>query len=149
MGVNEEADEEDSDGDDGASCISGGDGGGDEGPDVTVAASGTTGENGSGGSVSPDFAPEPDIYVQAFSHFSYRNNTRRKTLVCDLQGVETASSVGKDRAGVFELADPVIHYRSKSRSGVYGRTDLGKKGIHRFFETHQYNDACRLLGLSG
>ena len=133
MGVIEEGDEEDSDGDDGASCISGGADYRDEGPEAA--------------SDAPTFVPEPESYVQAFSHFSYRI-TRRKMLVCDLQGVQSASGVGEDRAGVFELTDPVIHYQSKSRSGVYGRTDLGKKGMHRFFETHQCNDVCRLLGLS-
>lgn len=93
------------------------------------------------------FSPKAECYVQAFSHFTYWNS-RRKMLVCDLQGVKSTCP-DKDRAGVFELTDPVIHYRSKSgRSQVYGRTDLGKRGIHSFFETHECNDVCRLLGLS-
>ncbi|CAN0477608.1 unnamed protein product, partial [Hapterophycus canaliculatus] len=91
---------------------------------------------------------EPESYVQAFSHFSYRY-TRRRLLVCDLQGVQSTSAVGQDHQGVFELTDPVIHYRSASgRAQVYGRTDFGKRGIHRFFETHYCNDVCRLLGLA-
>lgn len=93
------------------------------------------------------FSPKAECYVQAFSHFTYWNS-RRKMLVCDLQGVKSSCS-DKDCAGVFELTDPVIHYRSKSgRSQVYGRTDLGKRGIYAFFETHECNDVCRLLGLS-
>ncbi|CAN0550518.1 unnamed protein product, partial [Ectocarpus sp. 12 AP-2014] len=83
---------------------------------------------------------------QAFSHFSYWQ-TRRRMLVCDLQGVLSSSALGEDRAGVFELTDPVIHYRSKSgRTQVYGKTDLGKSGMNKFFETHRCNDVCRLLG---
>ncbi|CAN0552922.1 unnamed protein product, partial [Ectocarpus sp. 12 AP-2014] len=91
---------------------------------------------------------EPESYVQAFSHFSYRKS-RRKMLVCDLQGVQSTSTIHEDRAGVFELTDPVIHYRSTSgRRQVYGRTDLGKRGMRKFFGTHQCNDVCRLLGLA-
>lgn len=150
MGVIDEDQEEDSDGD-GASCLSaGGNDCVDDTAEATAALSSPSDESGGGGaSSSPplsSFNPDPESYVQAFSHFSYRN-TRRKVLVCDLQGVQSTSAVGEDRAGVFELTDPVIHYRSKSRSQVYGRTDLGKKGMHRFFETHQCNDVCRLLGL--
>ena len=155
MGViNEEDEEEDSDGD-GASCLSGGNDCVGETAEAAAAAtaaaatalSAPSDESGGGGASSsplPSFNPQPESYVQAFSHFSYRN-TRRKVLVCDLQGVQSTSAVGEDRAGV---SDPVIHYRSKSRNQVYGRTDLGKKGMHRFFKTHQCNDVCRLLGIS-
>lgn len=96
------------------------------------------------------FRPQPDDYLQAFSHFSYWKSGRRM-LVCDLQGVMTRNASSDDGpAGVFELTDPVIHYCSKTgRKQVYGRTDLGKKGIHKFFRTHECNDVCRLLGLPG
>lgn len=97
--------------------------------------------------IARSFAPEAECYPQAFSHFTYRH-THRKALVCDLQGVLSNSTAGEDRAGVFELTDPAIHYRSTSgRDQVYGKTDLGKKGVDKFFETHQCNDVCRLLGL--
>ena len=81
---------------------------------------------------------------QAFSHFSYIHSGR-KALVCDLQGVyEEAARPGPR----FDLTDPVIHYSSsRGRSRVYGRTDRGRAGIHRFFETHCCNDLCRLLRL--
>lgn len=93
------------------------------------------------------FAPTAQCYVQAFSHFSYRS-TRGKMLVCDLQGVMSRTPLEKDCAGVFELTDPSIHYRSNSgRKQVYGRTDLGMRGIRAFFETHKCNHVCRLLGL--
>lgn len=95
------------------------------------------------------FAPKAECYPQAFSHFSFFQ-TRRRKLVCDLQGVLSSSAAGEDRAGVFELTDPVIHYRSTTgRRQVYGRTDLGRKGIDIFFETHRCNDVCNLLGIGG
>lgn len=31
------------------------------------------------------------------------------------------------------------------RKGVYGRTDLGKKGMHNFFKTHNCGELCRML----
>lgn len=44
--------------------------------------------------------------------------------------------------------DPVIHYQSQvGRKQVYGRTDLGRKGMRKFFRTHDCNNVCRLLGL--
>lgn len=96
------------------------------------------------------FEPRPSDYLQAFSHFSYWNSGR-KMRVCDLQGVMTdAPPEDESCAGVFELTDPVVHYQSQSgRKQVYGRTDLGKKGMHRFFQTHDCNGVCRLLGLPG
>ena len=85
---------------------------------------------------------ESDI-PQAFSHFTHRY-TKRKKMVCDLQGVLNKSA----SPPVFELTDPVIHYAStRGRKNVYGRTDRGKKGMNEFFCTHQCNDLCRLLRL--
>lgn len=162
MGVIEEGDEEESDSD-AASAASGTgeDGGGlddknNKATTTAAAAAASDCDDGRGeqagrrrGSrVFFSFDPEPESYVQAFSHFSYRY-TQRRMLVCDLQGVQSTSTVGENRAGVFDLTDPAIHYRSKSgRKQVYGRTDFGKKGIHKFFETHFCNDVCRLLGLA-
>lgn len=164
MGVIDEGEEEESDSD-AASCASGDGGDGDGGGVIGMkgkataavaaanAASGSGDDRGervagNGTRVFFSFDPEPESYVQAFSHFSYRY-TRRKMLVCDLQGVQSTSVVGEDHEGVFELTDPVIHYRSASgRKQVYGRTDFGRKGIHKFFETHYCNDVCRLLGLA-
>lgn len=97
----------------------------------------------------PAFDPKAEDFLQAFSHFSYYSSARRM-LVCDLQGVMSRNTTRGDVtvAGQFQLTDPVIHYRSTSgRKQVYGKTDLGKKGAHRFFSTHDCNDVCRLLGL--
>merc|ERR1712211_228456 len=78
---------------------------------------------------------------QAFSHFTYRKSKRRM-LVCDLQGVLTSST----SPPLFELTDPVIHYRSFiGRQNAFGRTDRGKRGIHNFFKTHVCTELCRML----
>ena len=76
---------------------------------------------------------------QAFSHFTYRF-TRRKLLVCDLQGVLSGTPP------LFELTDPVIHFRSRrGKKNVFERTDRGHKGIHDFFRTHKCGSLCRML----
>jgi Alpha-kinase family len=85
----------------------------------------------------------PQAYLQAFSHFTHAF-TNRKVLVCDLQGVYNTSTVPP----TFELTDPAIHYRSKKRRMVYGRTDKGESGIRLFFKTHKYSDICKLVNLS-
>jgi hypothetical protein len=81
--------------------------------------------------------------LQAFSHFTH-NLTKRKLLVCDLQGVLDTSK----NPHVFELTDPVIHNHSKQgHRHVYGRTDRGPKGISEFFHSHTCNDICKRLSL--
>jgi hypothetical protein len=74
--------------------------------------------------------------AQAFSHFSYYA-TGKKRLICDLQGVFD------EKESVLKFSDPVIHYhnpRKAHRRSVHGRTDLSRKGVAMFFETH--NDSC-------
>eukprot|EP00457_Paulinella_chromatophora_P002415 gb/GEZN01002420.1/.p1 GENE.gb/GEZN01002420.1/~~gb/GEZN01002420.1/.p1 ORF type:complete len:691 (+),score=61.79 gb/GEZN01002420.1/:91-2073(+) len=97
---------------------------------------------------SSDFLP-PDLseYPQAFSHFTYVMS-KHEVLVCDLQGVLNDSN----HPPLFELTDPAIHCRihdhsHRSHRGRYGRTDRGKKGMHRFFQSHKCNAVCKLLGL--
>ncbi|CAM9472532.1 unnamed protein product [Choristocarpus tenellus] len=96
------------------------------------------------------FSPQAGDFPQAFSHFSYVH-TKRKMLVCDLQGILSKVQPPVDgRSGVFELTDPVIHYKStKGRRQVYGHTDMGMKGVQEFFKTHMCNDVCQLLGIAG
>ena len=86
----------------------------------------------------------PSDYLQAFSHFTY-TLTNKKLLVCDLQGVYDASS----KPPMFELTDPAIHYKSKSKGKqmVYGRTDKGARGIQLFFNTHKCSKICKLMQL--
>eukprot|EP00979_Chaetoceros_neogracilis_P004441 scaffold787_cov285-Chaetoceros_neogracile.AAC.5 len=45
---------------------------------------------------------------------------------------------------LFELTDLVIHFRSR-RQSVFGRTDLGRKGIDTFFSTHRCSSLCSML----
>jgi hypothetical protein len=85
----------------------------------------------------------PSEVAQAFSHFSYQA-TGRKRLVCDLQGVYD------EKDNVLKFSDPVIHYynaRRLERRSVHGRTDLGRKGMAMFFETHKdcCGHLCRLV----
>ena len=73
--------------------------------------------------------------MQAFSHYSWVTSGK-SLLICDLQGVESGSRV--------TLTDPAIHSTSVS----YGYTDLGNKGIQRFFHTDVCGGLCRGMGLS-
>ena len=141
--VLEEEEEEESDDDDN-----------DAGSDVDIDLTRLTIGESSAPSVSPSPSPVSaseycgysgsktirlNDFPQAFSHFTHRYN-KSKLIVCDLQGVYD------DKEKVFELTDPVIHYKSsQGRSAVYGRTDRGQKGINDFFRTHKCNDLCMLL----
>ena len=104
--------------------------------------------SGTSSSRSVHLQVKVEHYPQAFSHYTYWKSNR-KLLVCDLQGVQVAST-GPSSQPVFRLTDPVIHYhnsRSSRRKSVYGRTDHGKKGFTSFFKTHKCNAICSLLGL--
>ena len=78
---------------------------------------------------------------QCFSHFTYERS-KHQELVCDIQGVW-------NRIDGFTLTDPVIHHRkcNKKTKKLYGCTDKGIKGMHKFMETHQCNVLCQTLGL--
>ena len=72
-----------------------------------------------------------------------------KLMVVDLQGVFETYDDGTSR---YVLTDPVIHKRKHGKqkqltSWTFGRTDRGEKGMKAFFETHECNEVCRLLGL--
>jgi len=87
---------------------------------------------------------KPSDYLQAFSHFTHLF-TCRKVLVCDLQGVYNTDMVPP----CYELTDPAIHYHSKQgRQMVFGRTDMGRKGMELFFKTHKCTIICRFMKLS-
>jgi hypothetical protein len=86
--------------------------------------------------IQPAFSHE-DV-LQAFSHFTHRH-TRRRMLVCDLQGVLNCHS----SPPMFELTDPVIHHKSHTgKKGTFGRTDRGQGGIDDFYKTHKCNHLC-------
>ena len=89
-------------------------------------------------------------FPQAFSHFTYENS-KRKLMVVDLQGVFTVNKAYGTK--VYELTDPVIHQRPSGKKGErkmmnFGRTDRGIMGMKAFFESHECTDACKFLGLS-
>jgi len=65
---------------------------------------------------------------QAFSHFTY-HFTKGLMLVCDIQGVNDV------------FTDPQIHSHAPD-GGLYGKGDLGREGMARFFETHRCNPLC-------
>ena len=88
---------------------------------------------------------KPEMFLQTFSHYSFEKS-KRKYLVIDLQGVYEKKRDGTQK---YVLTDPAIHKKKRTRRKRYnfGRTDMGKKGMRAFFETHECTDACRLLGL--
>mmetsp|Transcript_13429 Transcript_13429/g.18361 ORF Transcript_13429/g.18361 Transcript_13429/m.18361 type:complete len:707 (+) Transcript_13429:131-2251(+) len=77
---------------------------------------------------------------QAFTCYTFKK-TNRKMMVCDLQGVLDKSCTPP----LFELTDPVIHYRSLDRKNVFGRTDRGIKGMQKFIHSHKCSDLCWAL----
>ena len=91
---------------------------------------------------------QPELFPQAFSHFSYQMS-KKNLIVVDLQGVLEKKLNGEL---VYKLTDPAIHQRKKKkknrfRTWKFGRTDRGNKGIKAFFKSHKCNDVCRVLGL--
>jgi hypothetical protein len=81
----------------------------------------------------------PSDYLQAFTHFTY-GYTNHEVMVCDLQGVYNEEAVPP----TFELTNPAIHCASRtSRETIYGRTDLGMRGMGLFFKTHECTDICK------
>ena len=91
--------------------------------------------------INKDYDFNIEDVPQAFSCFSYKYS-RRKCIVCDLQGIYNHSR----NPPAFELTDPVIHYKSsRQRNHVYGRTDKGEDGIHDFFKTHVCSNLCNII----
>ena len=90
-----------------------------------------------------EFAP-PSAYITYHRHLSYLQS-KRTMLVCDLQGMLHSAALPPR----YKRTDFVIHYASRcGRCNVFGRTDRGKRGMRRFFETHRCNTRlCRLLRL--
>jgi len=83
----------------------------------------------------------PAEVAQAFSHFSFHHSGEKMILV-DLQGEYEKGS------NMFCFTDPVIHYYNRLNPGkrnLYGRTDMGRKGVEKFFDTHVCNCLCDLV----
>ncbi|XP_028404560.1 alpha-protein kinase vwkA-like [Dendronephthya gigantea] len=77
--------------------------------------------------------------LHAFSHWSYWASGRY-LMVVDLQGVKEESS-GHVR---YVLTDPAIHCGSLRR---FGKTNLGREGMYKFFRTHYCNGICKAMAL--
>ena len=94
--------------------------------------------NNLGYTLRADKYDEDQIYTdtcQAFSHYTWVKS--EKTLViCDLQGIKSRFKL--------MLTDPAIHYTNIL---CHGSTNLGMKGILKFFQAHKCNDICRALKL--
>ncbi|CAM4849858.1 unnamed protein product [Rotaria magnacalcarata] len=80
---------------------------------------------------------DPAFTLQAFSHWTH-DRTDGNMMVVDLQGI----IAGND--GKYLLTDPCIHSIDLLR---FGRTNLGKPGMKRFFQTHICNIICHALKL--
>lgn len=72
----------------------------------------------------------------AFSHWTWHEtkDDEDQLLLCGIQGVF------KD--GAWLLTDPAAHSRVK---GMMGRTDLGNRGVNKFFTLHKCNGLCEGL----
>ena len=80
---------------------------------------------------------DPATMLQAFSHWTYEY-TNGEMIVVDLQGI-----VIKDNQK-YLLTDPCIHSTDFMR---FGRSNFGKSGMKRFFQTHKCNTVCHDLQL--
>jgi hypothetical protein len=80
---------------------------------------------------------DDDEVVQTLSHWSYERSGQSMMLV-DLQGSRDSSK------RQYVLTDPAIHCKDVLR---FESTNLGTKGMKRFFATHQCNQYCIALGL--
>ena len=72
---------------------------------------------------------------QAFSHYTWVKSGKI-LVICDLQGVTSGSRL--------ILTDPAIHHTNIL---CHGSTNLGMKGILKFFQVHKCNDICQALKL--
>ena len=84
-----------------------------------------------------------DPILEAFSHWSWVQSGEQE-LVCDLQGHRGNGSLPYlGNSYYYLLTDPAIC----SASRQYGESDLGKQGIHAFFNHHTCNEWCERLDI--
>ena len=77
--------------------------------------------------------------LNAFTHWTYQV-TDGYLMVVDLQGVKITNPAGPK----FALTDPALHCKDLTR---FSSTNLGKRGMHRFFRTHYCNTICKAMEL--
>ncbi len=90
--------------------------------------------NSNAGYVSTKADPANDA-CQAFSHYTWIKS-KRALVVCDIQGVKSGSKL--------ILTDPAIHCKNVLK---FGNTNLGVRGIKKFFELHTCNEICITMKL--
>ncbi len=73
--------------------------------------------------------------LNAFSHWTY-DLTNHYLMVVDLQGIQHGTNQ-------YVLTDPAIHCKDPR----FGTTNLGRVGMETFFEVHECNRVCSLMGL--
>ncbi|GAX76652.1 hypothetical protein CEUSTIGMA_g4098.t1 [Chlamydomonas eustigma] len=76
--------------------------------------------------------------VQAFSHWTY-HITGKKLMVVDVQGIWDS------KRKQYVLFDPAVHCSCDVLR--FGNTNLGIRGMDKFFMTHSCNSVCKSLGL--
>lgn len=77
--------------------------------------------------------------VQAFSHWTW-HVTKGQLMVVDVQGLYD----GERKQ--YTLFDPAVHCACDTLR--FGRTNLGSRGMDKFFMTHSCNSICRKMGLN-
>jgi hypothetical protein len=78
--------------------------------------------------------------IDAFVHWTYQA-TNEYLIVLDLQGLEKKSADKTE----YILSDPAII--SPKGFDRFGLTNLGAKGVQKYFQNHSCNDICKALGL--
>ena len=90
--------------------------------------------NSNSGYVSCEADPVNDT-CQAYSYYTWVKSDKR-LVVCDIQGVKKGSRV--------ILTDPAVHDKNVL---LYGGTNLGARGMKKFFQSHHCNQICIRMGL--
>eukprot|EP01038_Epipyxis_sp_PR26KG_P005456 gene5456-7551_t len=102
--------------------------------------------NGNNGYIYKNHDHLPNMVAQAFTHWTYtytcnnnNNNNNEICLVCDIQGND------------YHYTDPTIcSYDNNNSNGInlYGKSNISKSGIMKFFSTHVCNDLCNYLQIN-
>ena len=87
------------------------------------------------------FVPEHEDHVvnnmcQAFSHYTWVKSDK-KLVICNLQGMEFRSKLVLTDLAIYYCKNVLFH----------GCTNLGPKGIERFFQLHRCNIVCTEMQL--
>eukprot|EP01038_Epipyxis_sp_PR26KG_P004837 gene4837-6780_t len=87
--------------------------------------------------VNPTRSGTDHQIIQTFSHWTHIKS-EGKLIVVDCQGIFRAED------NEFSLTDPAIHHYDLTG---FAETNLGAKGMEKFFATHKCNGICREMNL--